>query len=85
MKKLLLLAMVLGLLISGCASAKWYKEGVSFMDKDREWNKCSPMTTGDYILANIPIIGWIYCAIEGSEWTKQQEECMREKGFQTRK
>ena len=83
MKKLIILAMVLGLLLSGCASRHWIKPGATPQVTEADLFQCRQDSEkyehGWYWI--IPYAGVFMGAANASRVANEQESCMRTKGY----
>jgi uncharacterized protein YceK len=84
MKKLIMLAMVLGLLLNGCASSpQWIKQGATPQEAEADYFQCrqdSEKYEHGWWWA-IPYVGVFMGASNAARVKNEQNSCMRAKGY----
>ena len=83
MKKLIILAMVLGLLLSGCASPHWIKPGATRQEAEADYFQCR-QDTEKYEHGwwwAIPYVGVFMGASNAARVANERDSCMRAKGY----
>ena len=84
MKKLIALAMVLGLLLSGCAASDhWIKPGATPQEAEADYFQCrqdSEKYEHGWYWA-IPYVGIFMGAQNAKRVVNERESCMRAKGY----
>lgn len=71
MKKLMILVILLGLMVSGCAGAKWCKDGATQSDFQRDKYECDIKTkSGSSQMMLIDLDLWFDCMKIEKGWSR---------------